>query len=54
MNEAFERYQFPYSSLKKIFIPRVTEKDTDHQFVIQLQLDLPQADEKGQLEEQKV
>ena len=54
MNEAFERYQFPCSSPKKIFIPRITETDADHQFVVQLQLDLPQADEKGLLEEQKV
>jgi hypothetical protein len=54
MNEAFERYHFPCSSPKKIFIPRATENDTDQRFAFQLQLDLTEGDENGLLEEHKV
>lgn len=54
MNEAFEKYSFPYSSPKKIFISRATEKDTGQQMALQLKLDFSEGDTKEQLKENEV
>lgn len=39
MNKAFEKYDFPQSSPKKILIPRVNQKDAQSQVAFQLKLD---------------
>lgn len=54
MNEAFEKYSFPYSSPKKIFIPRITEKETEQHMVFQLKLDFSEEMAEGQLRANEV
>jgi hypothetical protein len=48
MNEAFEKYSFPYSSPKKIFISLVTEKETEQRIAFQLKLDFSEGTGEGQ------
>ncbi|WP_417898462.1 hypothetical protein ABN702_20525 [Bacillus haimaensis] len=54
MNKAFEKYDFPQSSPKKVIIPRVINKDAQLQVAFQLKLDLTEPDSKGNLKEKEV
>ncbi|MBM7662259.1 hypothetical protein JOC85_003066 [Bacillus mesophilus] len=50
MNKAFEKYDFPGSSPKKIVVPRVSQKDTQSQLAFQLKLDFMEQDSKDNME----
>jgi hypothetical protein len=54
MNKAFEKYDFPQSSPKKVLIPRVAPKDTLSQVVFQLKLDFVEQDSKDNIEAKEV
>lgn len=54
MNKAFEKYDFPQSSPKKILIPRVTQKDTQSQVAFQLKLDFMEQDSQDNIKEKEV
>lgn len=50
MNEAFERYRFPNSSPKKIFIARNTDEENGQPMGFQLKLELGEENARMQLE----
>ncbi|WP_176483791.1 hypothetical protein [Bacillus sp. FJAT-45066] len=54
MNKAFEKYDFPQSTPKKIIIPRGIQKDTQSQVAFQLKLDFMEQESKDNIKDKGV